>query len=139
MATPDATVDDYVSALLQLLPDGLFWRKLDDGTRLYHMLEGMAEGFVRLHNKGLDLIEEMDPRTATDMLENWEELLGLPEEMPRPIAKSTLELLMELTGIDPTKCQRCKTGRMVRVAELPEVSAPVSVGSPSGPEVRDSS
>jgi uncharacterized protein YmfQ (DUF2313 family) len=79
MATLDATVDDYVNALLQLLPPGLFWRYLDDGTRLYHLLEGMAEGFVRLQNKGLDLIEEMDPRTADEMLENWEELLGLPD------------------------------------------------------------
>ena len=77
--TPDATVDGYVDALLQLLPDGLFWRRLNDGTRLYHVIEGLAEGFVRLHNKGLDLIEEMDPRTSTDMLENWEELLGLPD------------------------------------------------------------
>ena len=98
---------------------------------LLHML---PDGYMRIRHFGF-----LSSRLKKDDLPRCRKLLGLPEEMPRPTRKSTLELLVELTGIDPTKCRRCKTGRMVRVAELPEASAPMSVGSRAEPEVRDSS
>jgi hypothetical protein len=98
------------------------------------LLHTLPDGFMRIRHFGF-----LSSRRKKDDLPRCRKLLGLPEEMPRPVARSTLELLMELTGIDPTKCPRCETGRMVRVAELPEASTPASVGSRAEPEVRDSS
>jgi hypothetical protein len=98
------------------------------------LLHTLPDGFMRIRHFGF-----LSSRRKKDDLPRCRKLLGLPEEAPRPAAKSALDLLMELTGVDPTKCPRCETGRMVRVAELPEAPAPASVGSRAEPEIRDSS
>ena len=73
-----ATVDDYARTLYQLLPRGLIW-STDTSRRLYAFVQGLADEFVRVHNSGSDLIDEMDPQTTTQLLDEWETVLGLPE------------------------------------------------------------
>jgi hypothetical protein len=59
-------------------------------------------------------------------------LLFVPEERPgleqlvQQVAgpETKMQRLVRLTGIDPCRCQVCKTGRMVRVKVLPRIRSP---------------
>jgi len=77
--TPAATVQQYVDALFQLLPPGRYWRRSEDWTRLANMIAGLSPELARVHDRFLDLIREMDPRTTDDLLVNWYELVGFPD------------------------------------------------------------
>jgi len=90
MTTPLAAAADYIEALFDLLPPGRYWRRNVRTTRLARFIAGLSEELARHHNRALDLIEELDPRTTVDMLDNWEELLGLPDPcVPESLQPST--------------------------------------------------
>lgn len=74
---PDAAA--YGRALLKLLPPGPLWRLTPDSvlSRLFH---GFGDELARVEQRGKALVEETDPRTATETLEEWERMLGLPDE-----------------------------------------------------------
>ena len=65
---------DYKTMLVQLLPMGAAWQ----GPELHALLEGLAAEFARLEAQADELVEEADPRTATQSLGDWERVLGLP-------------------------------------------------------------
>jgi uncharacterized protein YmfQ (DUF2313 family) len=73
-----ATAAQYLSLLQQLLPPGKAFRLRGDSLAGKFAL-GLTRELVRLHDFAVDLIEEMDPSTATDALAAWERSLGLPE------------------------------------------------------------
>lgn len=62
--------------LRELLPGGPAWS--DACTR--RILEGWAEEFKRLDARIGALLDEADPRTADELLAEWERLLGLPDD-----------------------------------------------------------
>lgn len=72
-------VDAYARQLKQLLPPGKLWH-LEFGTDTSNLMLGLAEELARVDARGLALIEESDPRTATETLAEWERMLGLPDE-----------------------------------------------------------
>lgn len=61
----------------QLLPTGALW-KLNPGGVLVALLEGLGRVFADADARVRDVLEEADPRTATETLSEWEEALGLP-------------------------------------------------------------
>lgn len=69
----------YAKQLKQLLPPGLVWF-LESTAKLTKTLLGISDELVRVDDRGADLQEEADPRTATETLDDWERLLGLPDE-----------------------------------------------------------
>ena len=75
--TAAANLDQYVEALFQLLPPGKYWRKQDRTTRLARLILGLSPELVLVHDRFLQLIDELDPRTADDLIENWKELVGI--------------------------------------------------------------
>jgi uncharacterized protein YmfQ (DUF2313 family) len=72
-------IDRYRDALLKLLPPGDGIAKWI-GSNVYRLMEGLAIELARLHERTLDLLEEADPSTATELLTEWEETAGLPDE-----------------------------------------------------------
>ena len=60
-------------------------------------------------------------RTKKQNLSRCRELLGLNPALPEIPDRSTQDLLLELTGIDISRCPNCKKGTMVIVAELPKL------------------
>ncbi|MGA5655271.1 YmfQ family protein [Rahnella contaminans] len=70
---------DYCRALMQLLPQGEAWPQDPDST-LGKLLHALADGFERIDSQ-LDEIatRETLPRTAQQLLTDWEACLGLPE------------------------------------------------------------
>ena len=74
----DASNTDYVRTLYQLYPRGLIWSR-DTTRRFYAFVQGIADELVRVHNSASDLVDESDPQTTTDLVDDWERVLGLPE------------------------------------------------------------
>lgn len=73
------TDTDYQRALIQLLPTGPAWPQEPDST-LGRLLHGLADGFTRLDAELDELaLRETMPRTAVQLLEDWEAFLGLPD------------------------------------------------------------
>lgn len=68
----------YARQLRELLPRGAAWNP-EPGGPLAAVLRAIAEELAHVHQRGLDLIEEMDPRTTTELLPEWERALGLPD------------------------------------------------------------
>jgi len=69
----------YLILLLSLLPTGFAWAK-EYGSFLYRLMDGISQEFARVDARGMQLIEEADPRTTTELLADWERVFGLPDE-----------------------------------------------------------
>ena len=76
---------------------------------------------ARLDSSGTDS-SFLANRTKKHNLSRCRELLGLNPALPEVPKKSPQDLLLELTGIDLSRCPRCKQGTMRIVAELPRIS-----------------
>jgi uncharacterized protein YmfQ (DUF2313 family) len=72
------TVADYLAALQALLPSGYAWPRDAEAT-LTKLLDAWAEGLARVDGRADDLADEADPRTAFEMLVDWERVCGLPD------------------------------------------------------------
>jgi uncharacterized protein YmfQ (DUF2313 family) len=68
----------YVKALRKLLPIGRAWDQVRDD--LIGLLAGLAIEFCRVGDRAKELLDEFDPGTSTDLLDDWETLLGLPDD-----------------------------------------------------------
>lgn len=68
----------YKNALLKLLPTGKAWNK-EDSSPLDKICEGNSEEFLRVDTRANQLIIELDPTKATELLPDWEKLLALPD------------------------------------------------------------
>lgn len=68
----------YSAQLRALLPQGLAWPR-DADSNLGMLLAGIAEELARIDARAGDLIEEADPRTALELLAEWERMAGLPD------------------------------------------------------------
>jgi uncharacterized protein YmfQ (DUF2313 family) len=71
--------DVYARLLKQLLPSGRLWN-LEPDSNLSRLFLGIAQEFARIDVRADDLMGELDPRTAVELLPNWEVVLGLPED-----------------------------------------------------------
>jgi uncharacterized protein YmfQ (DUF2313 family) len=81
MGVIPATPADYRRQIDTLLPEGAAWRSSGDGAGVRdHLLDAAAVEYARIHNRLLDLIEESDPRTTGEMLTDWEQAAGLPDD-----------------------------------------------------------
>tara|TARA_R100001086_G_scaffold133667_3_gene69463 strand:- start:5073 stop:5654 length:582 start_codon:yes stop_codon:yes gene_type:complete len=73
---PTADADTYGEQLGRLMPAGLAWVP-GTGLRIVSVLRGLGAELARLHNRALDLLDEYDPRTTDEHLEDWERIAGL--------------------------------------------------------------
>jgi uncharacterized protein YmfQ (DUF2313 family) len=103
--TPPALNMSYGDILRQHLPQGPAWAALDGGE-LKNFLDGLGETFEQAKLRFLDLLEEFDPRTTTDLLPDWERVYGLPGDNPSPpttLADRRAALWAKMLGYsDPT-------------------------------------
>lgn len=79
MAQPRFTQADYKAALLSLLPTGRVWPKDPDAVQ-NDVLDGLAPTFVRLDARAQTLLVDAFPATALELLPEWEQTLGLPDD-----------------------------------------------------------
>jgi len=74
---PQLDVEGYTRLLQALLPTGSVWPRGPEAT-LTKLLAAWAAELARVDERGDDLVDEADPRTAFEMLTDWERVCGLP-------------------------------------------------------------
>lgn len=72
------TESDYLQQVVALLPRGPAW-SADDDSLLLERLRGWAVTMARVDGRIGDLLQEADPRTASELLPDWERVAGLPD------------------------------------------------------------
>ena len=96
-----AIASDYRRGLQQLLPPGPALPR-EDGAWLTRLLDTFAQELARIDARALRLIEELDPRTALELLPDWERICGLPDACSGTIAVTVPErraaILAKLTS-----------------------------------------
>ena len=78
------------------------------------LLHVLPDGFMRVRHFGF-----LANRAKKQALAQCRKLLGVNPALPEIPKKLTHDLLLELTGIDLSRCPRCQKGTMIVVAELP--------------------
>lgn len=68
----------YLTLIFDLLPVGFAWVR-DMGSMMARVLNVSAAEFARIHARADNLIEEADPRTASELLTDWERVCALPD------------------------------------------------------------
>lgn len=72
-----ASTADYANALRQLLPMGAAWETR--GTPLGDLVDALAAELARVEGRVDVLLREADPGQASELLTDWERVLGLPD------------------------------------------------------------
>lgn len=70
-------IEKCTQLILKLLPPGIAWNREQTST-LYKLAQSIAEELCRMEARAVQLLVESDPRTTTELLEDWERVLGLP-------------------------------------------------------------
>jgi uncharacterized protein YmfQ (DUF2313 family) len=78
-----AVIDRYRELLLNHLPPGDGLTKVLDSV-VYDVCDRFAVEFARLEERASEALVEFVPATCTELLDEWEEALGLPEECYEP-------------------------------------------------------
>jgi len=81
------------------------------------LLHVLPEGFMRIRHFGF-----LANRSKQQALAQCRKLLGLDTALPEIPNKSVKDLLLEITGIDLSRCPCCQKGTMIVVGELPPLS-----------------
>lgn len=68
----------YERMLMRLLPTGPLWRRDTEGV-VSAVMGGIGRELARVEVRGAALVDESDPRTASETLPDWERVLGLPD------------------------------------------------------------
>ncbi|TKA91800.1 DUF2313 domain-containing protein [Guyparkeria sp. SB14A] len=93
---------DYHAQLLALLPRGALWDALrEPGTTAEQLLAAIAQEPARLDGRAIALLDELDPRTVVEMLEDWERWAGMPDScsgLGATITQRREDLLARLTN-----------------------------------------
>ena len=91
----------YGAQLAALLPRGRAWPR-EDGSMLIRLMQAEAEELARIDGRVSDLVEELDPRTALELLDEWERVAGLPDvciAAPDSIAERRAAVQARITGL----------------------------------------
>ncbi|MBO2656063.1 DUF2313 domain-containing protein [Shewanella algae] len=70
--------DDYREMMQRLMPRGFAWH-LGPGGNLSAFIHGIAESLAAADASAAQLEREFHPETSLQLLEEWEDFLGLPE------------------------------------------------------------
>lgn len=82
MATVTELLEKYKSLLKKLLPQGFAWDQIKFDE--LNLLEGLSGEFCRIDERGTDFLRELDPGTADELIPDWNQLLGIPDECTLP-------------------------------------------------------
>lgn len=91
----------YAAQLRALLPQGRAWNRSPD-SMLGRLLDGIAQEFARIDARADDLLDEADPRTALELLPDWERVAGLPDAcfgQPDNIPERQVAVASRITGL----------------------------------------
>ncbi len=91
----------YREQMQALLPRGAAWPRADEAF-LTKALDGFAEEFARVGARAEALPAEIIPSTTTELIADWERVLGLPDpcvgRLEETLAKRRNAVVAKLTG-----------------------------------------
>ena len=89
----------YLRQLQGLLPPGSAFSR-DEDAELTDLLRGASPEYARVHLRGEDLKNEMDPRTTVELLAEWEAAYGLPGvcDTPSTVSERQSVLTAKVVG-----------------------------------------
>ena len=96
------------------------------------LLHVLPDSFMRIRHFGF-----LSNRCKNDNLSCLRQILNVSSDNSIDIPKSTSELIIELTGIDPKRCPCCKQLTMMTISELPKMT--FSLWKIFKPQILDSS
>lgn len=91
----------YKQLIVDLLPRGRLWDVLNQPL-LSALLESLAVELARIDDRVGDALREADPRQSVELLEDWERLVGLPDECSPEnptIEERRAQVLQRLTSV----------------------------------------
>ena len=77
------SVEEYRNFLLNLLPRGLAWPR-ESKWFIFKCVDALAIEFHRVQIRADILRSETDPRNTTELLEEWEAVVGIPDGCAPP-------------------------------------------------------
>lgn len=77
------TAEEYRLQLQGLLPHGPAWDP-ELVPEVARVLGGVAVEFARLDARAVDLLNEMDPSSVSELVPDWESVMGLPDNCLGP-------------------------------------------------------
>lgn len=86
----------YTRQIRQLFPAGLAWA----GEIMGKFAQAIADELARIDTRGVNLIDERDPRMATETLTEWENETGLPDPGALTIAQRRAAVVTRLVSIN---------------------------------------
>jgi uncharacterized protein YmfQ (DUF2313 family) len=95
------TQDEYRDALAGLLPSGQAWPR-DPQSALQQLVRSFAAELERLDMRAAQLLAETDPASTTELLPDWERVVGLPDPCVttgQTVAERRLALEGRLTSV----------------------------------------
>lgn len=90
--------EDYLAHLQALLPPGAAWSR-EPGATLTKTLLAQADGLSRVDERTEQMLDELDPRSTTEMIADWERVTGLPDACMGPantLAERRARVLQQL-------------------------------------------
>ncbi|APW38958.1 hypothetical protein RD110_18555 [Rhodoferax koreense] len=93
------TAADYAQQQLGLLPIGPAWPVEGDNASV-RIFDPTATALQALHQRAEQLLEEADARTASELLDDWERVVGLPDpclDPPGSTAERRRRVVQRLT------------------------------------------
>lgn len=91
------SADAYADQLAQLLPPGRAFN-LEADSVTTGALGGMSVEFARIDARGVDLLNESDPRTANETIADWEKMLSIPDDEILAVASTLAERQIDVTA-----------------------------------------
>lgn len=92
---------EYRDALAQLLPGGAAWSR-DPAAPMMRFLAALGVELERLDGRAAQLLAETDPASTTELLSDWERVVGLPDPcvtLAQTVAERRLALEGRLTAV----------------------------------------
>jgi hypothetical protein len=98
------------------------------------LLHVLPDRYVRIRHFGF-----LANRYRKNNIRYCRKLMGHSTELPERVEKTTQELMLELTGIDITRCPCCKKGNMIIVKEITPLWDRLVINYSPEPQYMDSS
>lgn len=135
-------MSDSSTTLIQLLPVGPMWPRAVDGLVRDALLAGLGAGFDRVRTRADQILDEADPRTAVEMLSEWEENLSLPDtcaELADTVAERQRRAHAKLIRIGGSTfayftAVAAALGYVIEIEEHPAATSDMHCESPLDPD-----
>jgi len=131
MFIKERTVTEQTDVLASYLPnDNLHALKNKEGSNLRKILIGLASQWLSFRNTINSIYYEYDPSQTTDLIEEWETFVGIPDDCignTGTLEQRRLNILLKLSGINATTAEQFEAIALI-LGYVVDVQAGLDIG-----------